>query len=77
VLVTGSITTVGAAREHLQPSDVMRTDADVDDPSNGLRTLLVGVDGLETDDEGLDEEQDGSGQDGYGDDDDEEGRVLD
>ena len=77
VLVTGSITTVGAAREHLQPSDVMRTDADVDDPSNGLRTLHVGVDGLETGDEGLDEEQDGSGQDGYGDDDDEEGRVLD
>jgi len=75
VLVTGSITTVGAAREHLQPSDEMRAEIDHADGGSGLRTLLVGL-GDDDVDDGPDE-RDGSGQDGYGDDDDDEGRVLD
>jgi len=41
VLVTGSMTVVGAAREHLAPTEVMRADG----PDAGMRTLLVGVDG--------------------------------
>lgn len=44
VVVTGSITTVGAAREHLQPVEVMRAEA-AGEPDSGLRTLLVGLDG--------------------------------
>jgi len=75
VLVTGSITTVGAAREHLQPSDEMRAEADEADGGSGMRTLLVGIADLE--DDGGAEEHDPSGQDGYGDDDGEEGLVLD
>jgi len=75
VLVTGSITTVGAAREHLQPSDEMRAEADLADAGSGLRTLLVGLDDDDPDDE--DDERDILGQDGYGDDGDDEGRVLD
>jgi len=75
VLVTGSIMTVGAAREHLQPSDALRAEADHSDAGGGLRTLLVGIpEDLEDEDE---EERDLLGQDGYGDDDDDEGRVLD
>jgi len=75
VLVTGSITTVGAAREYLQPSDQMRAEADHARSSSGLRTLLVGLGDDEEDD--LDDERDELGQDGYGDDGDDEGRVLD
>ena len=43
VLVTGSITTVGAAREHLAPVDVMRAEEDA--AGSDLRTLLVGLGG--------------------------------
>jgi dihydrofolate synthase/folylpolyglutamate synthase len=43
VLVTGSITTVGAAREHLAPVDVMRAEEDA--AGDGMRTLLVGLGG--------------------------------
>jgi dihydrofolate synthase / folylpolyglutamate synthase len=75
VLVTGSITTVGAAREHLQPSDEMRAEVDRSDTSSGLRTLLVGID--DRPDEVAADERDPLGQDGYGDEDDDEGRVLD
>jgi len=75
VLVTGSITTVGAAREHLQPSDEMRAEADEADGGSGMRTLLVGIEDVAGDD--ASEDHDASGQDGYGDDEDEEGRVLD
>jgi dihydrofolate synthase/folylpolyglutamate synthase len=74
VLVTGSITTVGAAREHLHPSDEMRAGAERAESSDGLRTLLVGIEDLEDDEV---EEHDPLGQDGYGDDGDDEGRVLD
>ena len=52
VVVTGSITTVGAAREHLSPVDVMRSE---EDAADGMRTLLVGLGG-----EGPDEDPDGS-----------------
>jgi len=76
VLVTGSITTVGAAREHLQPSDEMRAEADHATVRDGLRTLLVGV-AHDDEDEGALDERDVLGQDGYGDDGDDEGRVLD
>jgi len=76
VLVTGSITTVGAAREHLQPSDEMRAEADDASAASGMRTLLVGIAGGEADEEDADE-RDVLGQDGYGDDGDDEGRVLD
>jgi dihydrofolate synthase/folylpolyglutamate synthase len=79
VLVTGSITTVGAAREYLQPSDELRAESDHAGVSGGLRTLLVGLDGDVVGD-GEDETSDGRdglGQDGYGDDGDDEGRVLD
>jgi hypothetical protein len=48
VVVTGSITTVGAAREHLAPVDVMRAEEDA--AGAGMRTLLVGLGG-EGDDE--------------------------
>ena len=43
VVVTGSITTVGAAREHLAPVDVMRAEEDA--AGGGMRTLLVGLGG--------------------------------
>lgn len=49
VVVTGSITTVGAAREHLAPVDVMRSG---DEEEDGLRTLLVGLGGEGDDAEG-------------------------
>jgi len=58
VLVTGSITTVGVAREHLAPIDVMRAEEDA--TSAGMRTLLVGLggegapDGEDTEDAGRD-----------------------
>lgn len=55
VVVTGSITTVGAAREHLAPSDVMRAEEDA--AGDGMRTLLVGLGG-----EGGDAERDGDGE---------------
>jgi len=42
VVVTGSITIVGVAREHLSPVDVMRAEEDAID---GMRTLLVGLGG--------------------------------
>ena len=57
VLVTGSITTVGAAREHLKPADVMRAEAD-GDADSGLRTLLVGLDGDDPDDGAYDADGD-------------------
>jgi len=75
VLVTGSITTVGAAREYLQPSAELRSESDHPGANSGLRTLLVGI-GDDVDEDESDE-RDELGQDGYGDDDDEEGRVLD
>lgn len=75
VLVTGSITTVAAAREHLQPSEQLRAESDHAGVSGGLRTLLVGIDDDADDDD--ETEHDVLGQDGYGDDDDDEGRVLD
>jgi dihydrofolate synthase/folylpolyglutamate synthase len=50
VLVTGSITTVGAAREHLAPVDVMRAEEDA--AGDGMRTLLVGLGGEGDDAEG-------------------------
>jgi len=43
VVVTGSITTIGAAREHLSPVDIMRAEEDA--AGGGMRTLLVGLDG--------------------------------
>ncbi len=60
VLVTGSITTVGAAREHLAPVDVMRAEEDA--AGDGMRTLLVGLGG-EGDDRG---DEDGGGADDDG-----------
>lgn len=69
VVVTGSITTVGAAREHLQPADVMRAEADGDGDS-GLRTLLVGLAGPDgpdgPDDDDADERDDEDDEDGPG-----------
>ena len=44
-IVTGSVTVVGAAREPLGPSAVMRAD----EPDAGMRTLLGGMDGEGTD----------------------------
>ena len=52
VVVTGSITTVGVAREHLSPVDVMRSE---EDAAEGMRTLLVGLGG-----EGPGEDPEGS-----------------
>jgi dihydrofolate synthase / folylpolyglutamate synthase len=78
VVVTGSITTIGAAREHLQPSDEMRAEADHADAARGLRTLLVGLDAADTDALHAEDDDDvRGGQDGYGDDGDDEGFVLD
>jgi len=74
VLVTGSITTVGAAREHLRSVEDIRGEDDRSETSGGLRTLLVGIADDEDDPE---EERDALGQDGFGDDGDDEGRVLD
>jgi dihydrofolate synthase/folylpolyglutamate synthase len=56
VLVTGSITTVGAAREHLAPVDVMRAEEDA--AGGDMRTLLVGLGG-EGDDEDHRSSEDG------------------
>ena len=78
VLVTGSITTVAAAREHLQPSDELRAESDHAGVSGGMRTLLVGIgDAAEDGEDDVSAERDALGQDGYGDDGDDEGRVLD
>lgn len=55
VVVTGSITTVGEAREHLSPVDVMRAEEDAVD---GMRTLLVGLGGDGEDDGEVDGEGD-------------------
>jgi dihydrofolate synthase / folylpolyglutamate synthase len=68
VVVTGSITTVGAAREHLRPADVMRREADADAGAE-LRTLLVGL--------GDDGDEDGEFGEHPDDPDDEESRPLD
>ncbi len=70
VLVTGSITTVGAAREHLAPADVMRAEEDA--AGDGMRTLLVGLGG-EGEDEGDDARDGGRGR-GEPDDDEDEPR---
>jgi dihydrofolate synthase/folylpolyglutamate synthase len=43
VVVTGSITTIGAAREHLSPVDIMRAEEDA--AGGQMRTLLVGLAG--------------------------------
>jgi dihydrofolate synthase/folylpolyglutamate synthase len=59
VLVTGSITTIGAAREHLAPVDVMR--AAEDEAGDDLRTLLVGL--ASDGDEDADVLDDGQGDD--------------
>jgi hypothetical protein len=65
VVVTGSITTVGAAREHLAPVDVMRAEEDA--AGSGMRTLLVGLGGEGGDleaDVGADDEADDGMSDG-------------
>ena len=71
VVVTGSITTVGAAREHLQPAEVMRAEA-AGETDSGLRTLLVGLDGDIEDDVDGDAAGDADG-DVAGDDDEQPG----
>jgi len=69
VVVTGSITTVSAAREHLQPADVERQAVDAD-AGGDLRTLLVGLGGEGAWDGGADD-------DDPADVDDEDARPLD
>ena len=57
VVVTGSITTVGVAREHLAPVDVMRAEEDASGGS--MRTLLVGMGGEGDPDGAAGDDEDG------------------